>query len=96
MWRAVIITVLVLLLIPMIFWVNNAEPGETPGQYTAKVVSVSLSRGFSDFEHLNYRQEEAATRGGENVTPKQVKTHELIPPVTDQITKNFSESIADD
>lgn len=96
MWRAVILTVLVLLLIPMVFWVNNAAPDETPAQYTAKVVSASLSRGFGDFEHLKYKQEEAPTRGGENITPEPVKTHELIPPVTDQITTNFSVSTGDD
>tara|TARA_B100000767_G_C19727857_1_gene520284 strand:- start:1021 stop:1311 length:291 start_codon:yes stop_codon:yes gene_type:complete len=89
MWKAVIISILVLMLIPMIFWVNNAEPNETPAQYTAKVVRTSFSRGFDDFEHLNYKKEEEATRGGENIKPEPVKIHPLIPPVTEDITTNF-------
>lgn len=90
MWKAVIIATLVLLLIPMVFWVNNAEPNETPAQYTAKVVRTSFSRGFDDFEHLKYMKEEEATRGGENIKPEPVKTHPLIPPVTEDITANFN------
>lgn len=85
-----IIFILIMMLIPLVFWVYYADPGETPLEYTASTVTDYLKVDFENFDHLSYKKEASAVRAGENVKPEPRKDGELTPPVPTGITKNFN------
>ena len=86
---SLIIFILIMMLIPLTFWVYNADPGETPFEYTTSTVTDYLKVEFENFDHLNYKTEQAAVRAGENMKPAPIKDGELTPPATKEITKKY-------